>query len=133
MHELTKDVEERPAAAKKRIIEAFAASGYDYNATAEVLGLHHYTLRKCARRLKITKALSRARTQAVKRGELPDDSGRPRKPVPPSGTILKAYAQSKCVLEDTAVVLGVTPPTLRRWIRENPDLLVRLARVRDAA
>ncbi len=132
MHELTKDVEERPTVAKRRISEVFAKSGYDYDEAAKMLGMHHYTLRKCARALGITRALSKARAQAMKRGELPDNSGRPRKPVPSPEHIIKAFVRSGHVLGDTAILLGVTEPTLRRWVREH-GLRARLASMRSAA
>jgi hypothetical protein len=132
MHELTRNVVEKPAAAKKAIREAFASAGFDYFGAAAQLGLHHYTLRKHARALGITEELSNLRARAIKRGERPDDNGRPKKPVPTAEQIVKAFVRNGCVLAETAVALGVTAPTLRRWIRDH-GLGDKLASMKGAA
>lgn len=128
MHGLSKIVSEKPEVAKKAIYDAFVSASYDWTKTAAVFGLHHQTLRKLARSLKITDSMSKAREKAIKRGELEDDNGRPRKPVPPPERILRAFVRNGCVLAETAVALGVTAPTLRRWIRDH-DLGKKLAAV----
>lgn len=132
MHGLSRIVVDKPTAAKKAIREAFANSDYDWDKTASVFGLHHYTLRKHARKLGITEDLSRARERALKRGELANVNGRPRKPVPTPEQIVRAFVRSGCLLAETAVALGVTAPTLRRWIRDH-DLGEKLATAKGAA
>lgn len=118
MHELTRLVTDNPEAAKKKIRAVFAEAGYDYFTAAARFECHHYLLRRHARTLGITALLSRDRKRAIRRGERPDDNGRPAKPVPSASTIVKAYTRNGYNVAKTAEALGVTQPTLRKWCRD---------------
>jgi len=118
MKEIARLVAENPREAKKVIRGVFEQGGFDYFTAAKLLDCHHYTLRKAARALGITRDLVKAREKAIASGKRKRDTGRPRKDVPSEDTLIKAFLRSGSTLSATAKALNVSAPTLRAWITQ---------------
>ncbi len=117
MHEMATKVEATPRLAAIEIRDAFRAAKYDWHAAARALACHHQTLRKWARKLKITASLAKERERAWKKGEISNETGRPKKAMASSERIIREYIRNGFTMEGAATALDVSVPTLRSWVK----------------
>lgn len=109
--------------AKEILRKLFAENGFDYYQLAVTLRTHHYTLRRWARALDMTKVLVADRAKAITAGVRMNPFGRPKKPVPSVTAIRLTLAKCKNRVDDAAKRFKVTPPTFRTWCEKlNIDL-----------
>lgn len=67
--------------------------------------------------LGITQALAKERASAWRKGEIANETGRPKKAMASPDRIVREYVRNGFTMEAVATALDISVPTLRGWVK----------------